>query len=278
MIFSVSSDCTALYSCESSVLCCTQRYLIDCAESSYLILVSDCYVEEQRSDAIDGGNNKKAIQEAEKVLKKHPSTHTAKEAYTPERISTLYERVCARFPKNEQYLTHLFMSYVRVRNYKLQQKTALSLFKEFQRNPYYFWNVMSIVMQAISGDTKLAQSMLYPLAEKMVVKMIESNSIQAEAECNLYVLILEGEGKFEEAARFLESDPLARRFMQQPVHFLFYRILSLHQKAGNHALVIERCISELKNDPDDWTLWTFLFDSAFERMKEETCSAEEKNT
>lgn len=30
--------------------------------------------------------------------------------------------------------------------------------------------------------------------------------------------------------------------------------------------------------PDDWTLWTFLFDSAFERMKEETCSAEEKNT
>uniref|UniRef100_F1KUD0 N-terminal acetyltransferase B complex subunit MDM20 homolog n=1 Tax=Ascaris suum TaxID=6253 RepID=F1KUD0_ASCSU len=272
-------------------------------------------------DAIDGGNNKKAIQEAEKVLKKHPSTHTAKvlkalalirsdkhteawplieeveslkedidentlqamchcfkEAYTPERISTLYERVCARFPKNEQYLTHLFMSYVRVRNYKLQQKTALSLFKEFQRNPYYFWNVMSIVMQAISGDTKLAQSMLYPLAEKMVVKMIESNSIQAEAECNLYVLILEGEGKFEEAARFLESDPLARRFMQQPVHFLFYRILSLHQKAGNHALVIERCISELKNDPDDWTLWTFLFDSAFERMKEETCSAEEKNT
>uniref|UniRef100_A0A9J2Q1Y4 Nucleoporin Nup133/Nup155-like C-terminal domain-containing protein n=1 Tax=Ascaris lumbricoides TaxID=6252 RepID=A0A9J2Q1Y4_ASCLU len=66
--------------------------------------------------------------------------------------------------------------------------------------------------------------------------------------------------------------------MQQPVHFLFYRILSLHQKAGNHALVIERCISELKNDPDDWTLWTFLFDSAFERMKEETCSAEEKNT
>uniref|UniRef100_A0A914R9H8 N-terminal acetyltransferase B complex subunit NAA25 homolog n=1 Tax=Parascaris equorum TaxID=6256 RepID=A0A914R9H8_PAREQ len=129
-------------------------------------------------DAIDGGNNKKAIQEAEKVLKalalirsdKHTEAwplieeveslkedidentlqamcHCFKEAYTPERISTLYERVCARFPKNEQYLTHLFMSYVRVRNYKLQQKTALSLFKEFQRNPYYFWNVMSIVMQ-----------------------------------------------------------------------------------------------------------------------------------
>lgn len=69
------------------------------------------------------------------------------EAYAPERISLLYEKICARYPKNEQYLTHLFMSYVRVRNYKQQQKTALALYKEFQRNPYYFWNVMSIVMQ-----------------------------------------------------------------------------------------------------------------------------------
>lgn len=69
------------------------------------------------------------------------------EAYTPDRITKLYEGICNRFPKNEQYLTHLFMSYVRVRNYKMQQKTALSLYKEFQRNPYYFWNVMSIVMQ-----------------------------------------------------------------------------------------------------------------------------------
>lgn len=36
-------------------------------------------------------------------------------------------------------------------------------------------------MQAITGDQNLAQSTLYPLAEKMVAKMIESNLIQAEA-------------------------------------------------------------------------------------------------
>ncbi|VDN30213.1 unnamed protein product [Gongylonema pulchrum] len=29
-------------------------------------------------DAVDAGNNKKAIQEADKVLKKHPNTHCAK--------------------------------------------------------------------------------------------------------------------------------------------------------------------------------------------------------
>lgn len=271
-------------------------------------------------DAIDSGNNKKAMQEAEKVLKKHPNTHCAKvlkglalirsdrvtdawplieevesekddldentlqalchcfkEAFTPERICALYERVCSRHPKNEQYLTHLFMSYVRVRNYKMQQKTALLLYKEFQRNPYYFWHVMSIVMQAITGDTKLAKTMFYPLAEKMVRKMIDSNSIQAEAECDLYTIVLEGLNKFEEAANFLETDLLYRRFMQQPEQFVFYRILGLHFRAGNYLLVVERCMSRLKNAADDWNLWSHLFNAAFAHMKLELCSFEEKD-
>lgn len=271
-------------------------------------------------DAIDAGNNKKAIQEADKVLKKHPNTHCArvlkalalirsdkvtdawplieevesekddvdentlqamchcfKEAYTPERISALYERVCAKHPKNEQYLTHLFMSYVRIRNYKMQQKTALLLYKEFQRNPYYFWNVMSIVMQAITGEPKLARSMYYPLAEKMVLKMIDSNSIQAEAECDLYCIILEGLEKFDEAANFLENDPLYRRFLQQPSQFTFYRLLTLHHRAGNYMIVVDRCISELKNSADDWNLWCYLFEAAFAHMNLETCTMQERD-
>uniref|UniRef100_A0A915PFP9 N-terminal acetyltransferase B complex subunit NAA25 homolog n=1 Tax=Setaria digitata TaxID=48799 RepID=A0A915PFP9_9BILA len=250
------------------------------------------------------------MQEAEKVLKKHPTTHCAKvlkalaliradrvseawplidevesvrddfdentlqalchcfkEAYTPERISVLYEKICARYPRNEQYLTHLFMSYVRVRNYKQQQKTALALYKEFQRNPYYFWNVMSIVMQAITGDQNLAQSTLYPLAEKMVTKMIDSNLIQAEAECDLYVLILENSRQYAKAALFLEADSLARRHIKHPAQFLFYNILRLYQLDGDHETVIERTISELENNPDDWSLWTFLFDSTFASVK-----------
>ncbi|OZC07903.1 hypothetical protein X798_05117 [Onchocerca flexuosa] len=268
-------------------------------------------------DAIDAGSNKKAMQEAEKVLKKHPTTHCAKvlkalaliradrvseawplinevesvkddfdentlqalchcfkEAYTPERICTLYEKICARYPKNEQYLTHLFMSYVRVRNYKQQQKTALALYKEFQRNPYYFWNVMSIVMQAITGDQKLAQSTLYPLAEKMVTKMIESNLIQAEAEYDLYVLILENSRQYAKAALFLEADSLARRHTKYPAQFLFYNILRLYQLEGDHGTVIERSINELKNNPDDWSLWTYLFDSTFASIK----NAEDEGT
>ncbi|VDN59719.1 unnamed protein product [Dracunculus medinensis] len=269
-----------------------------------MIKSSDQIVLERRLrpiyDAIDIGNNKKAIQEADKILKKHPLTfaakvlkalalircdrvseawliineveatvdnnfdestlqalcHCFKEAYTPDRITKLYEGICNRFPKNEQYLTHLFMSYVRVRNYKMQQKTALSLYKEFQRNPYYFWNVMSIVMQAITGEGDASQSMLFALAQKMVEKMINTNSIQSEA-----------------------VNPVARRFTYQSPQILAQRILNFLELAGKYSLVIDRCISELKNSQavDDWLLWKLMIQSAFAIMDKEYCDVEMQN-
>ena len=39
------------------------------------------------------------------------------------------------------------MAHVRVGDYKKQQLTAMQLYKLKPKNPYYFWAVMSIVMQ-----------------------------------------------------------------------------------------------------------------------------------
>jgi len=39
------------------------------------------------------------------------------------------------------------MGYVRLGDYRKQQQTAMALFKAKPKNPYYFWAVMSIVMQ-----------------------------------------------------------------------------------------------------------------------------------
>lgn len=69
---------------------------------------------------------------------------------------------------NEELLTHLFMAYVRLGDYKRQQQTALALYKLKSKNPYYFWAVMSVVMQAVSADDKLAKQVILPLAERMV--------------------------------------------------------------------------------------------------------------
>lgn len=62
----------------------------------------------------------------------------------------MYENATAKDAGNEELLSQLFMSYVRVGFYKKQQQTALQLYKVKPKNPYYFWAVMSVVLQAIT--------------------------------------------------------------------------------------------------------------------------------
>ena len=57
-------------------------------------------------------------------------------------------------PDSEDLLTALFMAYVRIGDYKKQQQTAMSLHRlKPTKNPYYFWAIMSIVMQVIENTT-----------------------------------------------------------------------------------------------------------------------------
>ena len=65
-----------------------------------------------------------------------------------ELIADMYENANKNRGGNEEILTALFMAYVRLGDYKKQQQTAMALHKlKPQKNPYYFWAIMSIVMQ-----------------------------------------------------------------------------------------------------------------------------------
>ena len=74
----------------------------------------------------------------------------------------------------------------------------------------YFPPVSSIqtltcqILQAHS-DQKLAKMMFLPLAEKMVMKYVSEEKIEAEAEVQLYLIILEQIGKYEEALDVLNG-------------------------------------------------------------------------
>lgn len=92
--------------------------------------------------------------------------------FVADKISEVYEAAAKADPNNEELLTHLFMSYVRLGDYKKQQQTALTLYKMKPKNPYYFWAVMSTVMQAIHSDQKLAKGIILPLAERMVCSLL----------------------------------------------------------------------------------------------------------
>lgn len=258
-------------------------------------------------DWLDNGNNKKALQEAEKVLKKQPTNQCARvlkalallrlgkenecqsimeqvrtevpcedstlqvmsicyrEIHQPDKISEVYEAAAKANPNNEDLLTHLFMSHVRLGDYKKQQQTALALYKLKPKNPYYFWAVMSIVMQAIHADEKLAKGVILPLAERMVLKIVKDAKMEAEPEALLYLMILELQDKNEEMLTVL-SGPLA-----------FYVSSTVQRKAAL-LVKLERfpeavsAYKELINEnADNWAYYKDYIYAALKYQKPEEC-------
>lgn len=132
----------------------------------------------------------------------------------------IYHNAAKKQPGNDEILSQLFMAHVRVNDYKSQQIVALQLYKAKPKNPYYFWAVMSIVLQALRGseskDKEKSKNLLL-LAQRMVDKIIDGKKIEAEQEVQLYLNVLEYQEKFEEALKFLESEVCTEHFPGAPI-------------------------------------------------------------
>ncbi|KAF6039923.1 psidin [Bugula neritina] len=222
-------------------------------------------------DLLDFGNYKKALQEAEKVLKKHPNSNSAKslkglslirlgrlrdgydiikEVHDTKPadestlqvltvcykelnklwlIAELYENAVEQSTDNEEYLSHLFMAHVRLGNYKKQHQTAVKLHKlKPDNNPYYYWSIMSLILQAKEADPKLAASMLLPLAEKMArTNRTKLASLELNAGSNL---MIDSIFKQQRVAELLISvdkvneaiDLYKHLILERPDNWLFY--------------------------------------------------------
>lgn len=137
-----------------------------------------------------------------------------------DKICKIYSEAAKKQPGNEELLTQLFMSYVRINDFKSQQTVALQLYKAKPKNPYYFWAVMSVVLQALRGtESKDIQKskMLLSLAQKMIDKLIKEDKIEAEQEVHLYLSILEYQEKFVEVLEFLQSKICIEKFPGAPI-------------------------------------------------------------
>lgn len=121
-------------------------------------------------------------------------------------ICTVYEKATKLEPNNEEFWSQLFMSYVRVGAYKKQQTAAMALYKLKAKTPYYFWAVMSIVLQAKSSDDeKTANSIILPLAERMIAKFEKEGRMEQEQETRLYLMVLEMQQKYKNALEVRSS-------------------------------------------------------------------------
>lgn len=132
----------------------------------------------------------------------------------------VYHNAAKKQPGNDEILSQLFMAHVRVNDYKSQQTVALQLYKAKPKNPYYFWAVMSIVLQALRGPESrdnLKSKNLLLLAQRMVDKIIDGKKIEAEQEVQLYISILDYQEKFEDTLTFLESEVCKEHFPGAPI-------------------------------------------------------------
>ncbi|KAF7648446.1 hypothetical protein LDENG_00156870 [Lucifuga dentata] len=267
-------------------------------------------------DYLDNGNNKMAIQQADKLLKKHKDLHCAKvlkaiglqrtgkqdEAFTlaqdvatleptddnslqaltilyremhrPELVTKLYEAAVRKVPLSEEYHSHLFMAYARVGEYKKMQQAGMALYKIVPKNPYYFWSVMSLVMQAVSAqDESLAQTMILPLAERMVEKMVKEEKIEAEAEVQLYFMILERLGKCVEALDVIRG-PLGEKLTSE-LQSRENKCMMLYQRLRRWPESNALAHKLLLRNPDDWQFYPAYFNSLFHLIDQSWSPPEE---
>ncbi|XP_041095968.1 N-alpha-acetyltransferase 25, NatB auxiliary subunit-like [Polyodon spathula] len=267
-------------------------------------------------DYLDNGNNKMAIQQADKLLKKHKDLYCAKvlkaiglqrtgkqdEAFTlaqevtaleptddnslqaltilyremhrPELVTKLYEVAVKKVPSSEEYHSHLFMAYARVGEYKKMQQAGMALYKIVPKNPYYFWSVMSLVMQAISArDEKLSKTMFLPLAERMVAKMVKEEKIEAEAEVQLYFMILERLGKYVEALELVRGK-LGEKLTSE-LQSRENKCMALYKKLDRWPECNALSRKLLLTNPDDWQFFLSYFDSLFHVIDESWSPPEE---
>jgi len=250
-------------------------------------------------DWLDNGNNKKALQEADKVLKKQPNFDCCKalkslalirlsreddasplldsileqgttdegalqamniayrELHQTHMICTMYEKATKLEPVNEELLSQLFMSYVRIGAYKKQQAAAMALYKLKAKTPYYFWAVMSVVLQAkSSNDEKTANAVILPLAERMIAKIEKDGKIDQEQETRLYLMVLEMQQKYSQALGVLEGT-LGQK-LESTTSFLNFIINSKlnYQKKLEHWDQVNILAKDiLHKNPDQWIVY-----------------------
>ncbi|XP_068156059.1 phagocyte signaling-impaired protein [Drosophila tropicalis] len=267
-------------------------------------------------DNLEVGNNRKALQESEKLLKKHPNlfcaralkglsllrlgryeeSHSCLQAVAEEKptddstlqvlsfcyremeqldkIVELYQHAVKQNPGNEELLAHLFISHVRVEDYKAQQAVALQLYKTQPKNAYYFWSVISVVFQGIRGPESAIpekRKIYLTLAQRMVDKHIKETKMETEQEAFLYLHILKLQNKYQEAWEFLNGELCAKLYPGAPVSMKF----ELLKKLGNWQKLNELLQELLDADRDRWDYYKEYIQSSFELL--ETPSGDQIN-
>lgn len=207
----------------------------------------------------------------------HVMTLCYKETDQLDKICALFTNASKLHPGNEELLSQLFIAHMRVNDFKAQQTVALQLYKLKPRNPFYFWAVMSVVLQALRGPDRNDQQkskLLLSLAQRMVDKLIAENKLEASQEVQLYLQILQYQEKYQEMLDFLEG-PVCQKLYPGAPHSIKIDLLKRLNKWGDLNKLMKTL---LEADPDRWDYYQEYIQSTFELIKSQEKPPETDHT
>jgi len=189
-----------------------------------------------------------------------------KESDELRRICSLYEAAVKQCGRSDELLSHLYMAYVRVDDYALQYRTAMQLYKVSPKNPYYFWAVMSLVLQGITGDPG-SRALRLTLAERMVERFHTEGRLDTETEVLTYLYVLQLQGKHGAALALLDS-PASARISGQPRHFLALRRCGCLLRLRRWREARDAAQALLQQERDNWQHYENFFTALIEQYNE----------
>ncbi|KRX45374.1 Phagocyte signaling-impaired protein [Trichinella murrelli] len=186
----------------------------------------------------------------------------------PHMLVVLYQRMLDQNPNNEDYMASLSLSHGRAGDFKMFGLQSMQLYKQVPNEKYYFWSVVSNVLQA-HGQSESAMTLHLPLAQKMTVKYIKEhrNNINDNI-IQLYLFILKMGSHHNEALRFLQSD-----LIQPEIHLKMYLAeeqLAVWERLGRHEEALEfskerirmkLTVTFLDELTDGWPFWNKMIDN-----------------
>ncbi|KAJ8657138.1 hypothetical protein O0I10_007218 [Lichtheimia ornata] len=246
-------------------------------------------------EAIDDGQNKQALQHANKLLKKNPDWPLIKALKALVYVRTgkedeaqgLCQQVKKTVPTDQPTLLALTMAYQELgqhsavvelyENAANQQPTNEEFgnkwFMAMVRNGDYKgqqaaalklhrtfkqnkYLFWAIMSLALQGkDSALS----YTLAERMMAKAQEEGRLEEVEHLRLYLLILMDQKKHTEALALLDS-PLGQKSMRDPeVRQIKAELLQANEKWDDVMTVAEQALE--KENSDDWISWLAYFDA-----------------
>ncbi|KAG0299446.1 N-alpha-acetyltransferase 25, NatB auxiliary subunit [Dissophora globulifera] len=175
----------------------------------------------------------------------------------------LYENAYKAHPKNENLANHWFMSLARSLDFKGQQQVALQLHKNFKKNSYLFWAIMSMTLQGQNVSAN-QPNVLYQLAERMMAKLNNEGKVETLEELQLYLIILLGQqNRHVDALALLEGDVGIKTKAIENVELRHLRIQLLIQ-AERWQDARDATVQILKEiNSDDWRTILQYFDTIF---------------